>query len=115
VRGVEKVQLNTRTDEVIVTRSKPSATNRKILAVLKRMGFNGRVLPIEKTTLRVCGVDGEGKCERVRASLRRVAGIRRVSVTLTGRARVTYDSRHVEPADLVVAVRRAGFEAAVEG
>ena len=115
MRGVSKVLLNTRTDEVIVTRSSPAATNRKILAVLQRMGFRPKVLPIQRTTLRVCGVDGEGKCERVRASLRRVSGIRRVRVTLTGRAAVTYDSRQTAPADLVVAVRRAGFEAAVDG
>ncbi len=115
MRGVVKVVLNTRTDEVIVTRSTPAATNRKILAVLQRMGFRGKVLPIERTTLRVCGLDGEGKCERVRASLQRVSGTRHVRVTLAGRAAVTYDSRRTAPAALVVAVPRAGFEAAVDG
>jgi copper chaperone CopZ len=113
VRGVVLVQSFPCSEELIVTRRSDCAPNCDLLSVLDKIGYPGCVIPIAQTTLRIHGLDREGAPRRVQTVLRRVRGVRKVEINGSSHATVTCDERRLAPADLVVAVRRAGFQAEV--
>ncbi|MHC5011575.1 MAG: heavy-metal-associated domain-containing protein [Planctomycetota bacterium] len=96
-----------------MTRRSDCAPNCDLLSVLDKIGYPGCVIPIAQTTLRIRGMEQEGATQRVQTALRRVRGVRKVEINGSLHATVTCDERRLEPADLVVAVRRAGFQAEV--
>ena len=69
---------------------------------------------IETVTLDVAGMTC-GSCERhIKQELNQVAGYRDAQVGIAeGRVRVTYDASASTPADLVEAIVRAGYPAAL--
>ena len=115
MRGVQGVQINTRSREAVVTRCSTQARDPELLQALQRTGYPGRILPTRQATLRVQGLQRSGTGDKVRASLRRVQGVRSVEIQGTHGARVTYDPRKVKPADLTRALRRAGLQSQVQG
>ena len=54
-------------------------------------------------------------CDKVRASLRRVRGVRNVEIKGAQAARVTFDPRKAKTEDLTQALRRAGIQAQLQG
>jgi len=115
VRGVQGVQINTQAREAIVTRSRTQARDPELLRALQRTGYPGRILPTNQTMLQVQGLQSRSNCNKVRASLRRVRGVRNVEIHGTTGARVTYDPRKVKPRDLTKALRRAGLHSQIQG
>lgn len=97
-----------------MTRRAGSASDSELLSTLKKVGHHGRMLPIDRTVLRVRNMNGTGAPGRVRTALSRVSGVRQVEIQGTERACVHYDRRRLQPADLVRAVRKAGFGADIE-
>ena len=97
-----------------MTRCSSQARDPELLQALQRTGYPGRILPTQQATLRVQGLQRSGNCDRVRASLRGVEGVRDVEIQGTQAARVTYDPRKVKPADLTRALRKAGLQSKVQ-
>jgi copper chaperone CopZ len=111
VRGVESVCVDACAGEVTVVRRCGRASDATLLNALSGIGYRAQVLPLERTTLRMRGIDDDRGCRRVRQALRRVRGVRAVEVDGTRRAHVTFDRRQVNRRELVRAAREAGFEA----
>ena len=97
-----------------MTRSASQARDPELLSALQRTGYPGRILPTQQATLRVQGLQRSGACDKMRASLRGVQGVRSVEIQGTSGARVTFDPRKVKPKDLTKALRRAGLQSQIQ-
>ena len=114
VRGVKCTWVDGCAGELTVVRNQGTAPNDQLLVALKRAGHRGRVLPIAQANLRLKGVNDAAARRRVECALKRVAGVRTVEVPKGACAKVTYDKSRARTTHLVLAVRRAGYEASLE-
>ena len=101
----------------MVTRcsSPRQARDAELLHALKRTGYPGRIVPTRQATLRIQGLRSTATCDKVRASLRRVRGVRNVEIRGTQGAQVTFDPRRAKTEDLTRALRQAGIQAQLQG
>ncbi|RMD57800.1 cadmium-translocating P-type ATPase [Candidatus Woesearchaeota archaeon] len=69
-----------------------------------------------KVELLVDGMDSQHCASIVEKSLKRVQGVSAVKVNLaTKRARVSFDPKIASPSDLVAAIKKAGYDASIDG
>ena len=114
MRGVTNVEVNEKICEAVVSRRRGEAPSPSLLSVLQTIGYPGALLPIEEMQLKVSGLEQAERRGRLRDALRHVRGVRRIQIVASHGASVAVDRRVTAPADLVAAVREAGFEAEVE-
>lgn len=114
MRGVSDLRIDTRACEIVVTRTPGSASNTLLLRTLEKTGYPGTLIPMQETKLRLQGVRSQACAQRLQSCLRRVRGVRNVSLSGTRYASITYDSRCTNTAGLIRAARRVGVEARVE-
>jgi copper chaperone CopZ len=100
-------------DEAVVVTERGRTSGAELLRAVRDVGYEARVIPIQRATLVVRDMDCGGCPERVRQALRRVAGVRTVAVERRGVARVDYDRTQTNEQCLVRAVARVGFTATV--
>lgn len=97
-----------------MTRCSSQATDPELLQALQRTGYPGRILPTRCATLRIQGLERASNCDKVRATLRRVRGVRNVEIQGRHGARVIYDPNKVKPRSLTQALRKAGLPSQVQ-
>ena len=114
VRGVKGVWVDGCAGELTVVRRQGTASNNQLLGALKRCGHRGRVLPISETTLQLKGVRDNASRRKVERALKKVSGVRTVSLKTGSCAKVSFDSSRLRPAHLVLAIRKAGYDAVIE-
>ena len=98
-----------------MTRCSSQASDPELLQALQRSGYPGRILPTRQATLRIQGLESTSNCDKVRATLRRVRGVRNVEIQGRYGALVTYDPNKVKPGSLTRALRKAGLQSQVQG
>lgn len=113
MRGVKGVWVDGCAGELTVVRRQGTASNNQLLGALKRCGHRGRVLPIAEATLRLKGVRDSAGRKKVERALKKIGGVRTVSLKTATSAKVTFDSSRLKTIQLVLAVRKAGYDAAI--
>jgi Cu+-exporting ATPase len=131
VPGVADASVNFATERATVTYDPARASVADLLAKVQAVGYAATPLPAdvsssgqeppapvasgpERTEVLISGMTCASCARRVERALSRTAGVTEASVNLaTERAQVTYDPASVDLADLISAVERAGYGAAL--
>ena len=90
---------------------KGQASNEQLCKAIHDIGYTASMIPVRNVTLSVSNMSRQGGCDRVKAALRSVPGVRDVTVSGTSVAKVSYDKRRTNQSGLIQACRRAGFPA----
>jgi len=107
--------VSRQTEEARVVYDDARQTPEKLAAAIGRLGFQASVLSVAaaaRPTLYVDGLADLRSVRRVEQILKGVKGVREATVDpKDGEVYVEYDSRTLNPRDLVAALAAAGFKA----
>lgn len=113
VEGVKKVNVNLATEKAAVQYDPKQATVENLIEKVEKTGYG--VLE-EKTQLDIIGMTCAACANRVERALKKIPGVVRAAVNLaTETASVTYLPGQASAEQMIVAVKKAGYDAKIKG
>ncbi|MFP4035366.1 MAG: heavy metal translocating P-type ATPase [Desulfovermiculus sp.] len=113
--GVHSAQVNLATESMQVSWDPDKVSPEEIKAAVHKAGYEAEeVRPGSEIELDIQGMTCAACSARVEKALSRLSGVHQASVNLaTEKARVSFDPKQIQSADLIAAVEAAGYKAAV--